>query len=118
MCDKKLKIDLDRLTEYKAASICESNDYEVKGVVMRDKDGRVCVVELSAVRWIEKDYWWDIMHPGIRTDEEMIRSLLDAASCPCCDGGGAYYDNNGEVTQCQWCYEKDQIMNRTKNDKS
>ncbi len=117
MCDKKLKINLDRLTESKAAGICESNNYKVKGVVMRHPDGDVCVVELSAVRWLEKNDWWDIMHPGIRTEREIIMGLLGAAVCPCCDGGGAYYDNN-EPTQCQWCYEKDQIMNRTKDDKS
>jgi hypothetical protein len=32
--------------------------------------------------------------------------LLDAALCPCCDKSGAYYDNYGEVQQCQWCYEQ------------
>jgi len=31
--------------------------------------------------------------------------LLNAANCPCCDGSGAYYDNMGDVCQCQWCYE-------------
>lgn len=31
--------------------------------------------------------------------------LLDAAICPCCDKSGTYYDNNGEVCQCQWCDE-------------
>ena len=33
-------------------------------------------------------------------------SLLDIADCPqCVDKSEAYYDNNGEVCQCQWCYE-------------
>ncbi|HYD35928.1 MAG TPA: hypothetical protein VD999_07760 [Vitreimonas sp.] len=32
--------------------------------------------------------------------------LLKAAQCPCCeDKAGAYYDNMGNVHQCQWCYE-------------
>jgi len=35
--------------------------------------------------------------------------LLDAAACPCCDKSGAYYDNCGEVQQCQWCYEVEQL---------
>ena len=35
--------------------------------------------------------------------------LLDAALCPCCDKSGAYYDNYGQVQQCQWCYEVEQL---------
>lgn len=32
--------------------------------------------------------------------------LIDAANCPQCgDKSGAYYDNYGEVCQCQWCHE-------------
>jgi len=34
-----------------------------------------------------------------------LKGLLGEAKCPCCDGGGAYYDNYGEVCQCQWCFE-------------
>ena len=34
-----------------------------------------------------------------------LEGLLKVAKCPCCDGSGAYYDNMGEVCQCQWCYE-------------
>jgi len=34
------------------------------------------------------------------------KTLLDVANCPQCgDKSGAYYDNDGEVCQCQWCYE-------------
>ena len=35
--------------------------------------------------------------------------LLDVALCPSCDNSGAYYDNYGEVTQCQWCHEVNEI---------
>ena len=34
-----------------------------------------------------------------------MSELLNAAVCPCCDKSGAYYDNMGEVHQCQWCHE-------------
>jgi len=34
-----------------------------------------------------------------------LTGLLRVAKCPCCDGSGAYYDNMGEVCQCQWCDE-------------
>jgi hypothetical protein len=40
--------------------------------------------------------------------------LLDAALCPCCDKSGAYYDNYGEVRQCQWCYEVEQLKEQRK----
>jgi len=36
---------------------------------------------------------------------DMLKNLLSIAKCPNCDGSGAYYDNNGEVCQCHWCYE-------------
>ena len=36
-----------------------------------------------------------------------LTALLEAAACPECGIGkeGAYFDNMGEVHQCQWCYE-------------
>jgi hypothetical protein len=40
--------------------------------------------------------------------------LLDAALCPCCDKSGAYYDNYGEVQQCQWCYGVEQLKEQGK----
>ena len=36
--------------------------------------------------------------------QELLK-LIDAAVCPCCDKSGAYYDDMGEVRQCQWCHE-------------
>ena len=37
---------------------------------------------------------------------DRLNTLLDVADCPQCrDKSGAYYDNNGEVCQCQWCCE-------------
>jgi hypothetical protein len=38
-----------------------------------------------------------------------MAELLDAAVCPCCDKSGAYYDNMGEVCQCQWCDEVNKV---------
>lgn len=43
---------------------------------------------------------------GQRADIDRLKSLLNEAKCPCCDGGGAYYDGHGSVAQCQWCYER------------
>ena len=35
-----------------------------------------------------------------------LLELLEIAACPQCDGSGAFYDNHGEVCQCQWCDER------------
>jgi len=52
------------------------------------------------------------------TEKELIDVLTlaygmistEKGYCPQCgDGSGAYYDNNGQVCQCQWCYEADNI---------
>jgi hypothetical protein len=36
--------------------------------------------------------------------------LLQIASCPCCDGAGAYYDNHGCAWECQFCCERKQAI--------
>lgn len=38
-------------------------------------------------------------------ERDELKGLLNAAKCPQCNGGGAYYDQYGEVCQCQWCHE-------------
>ena len=38
------------------------------------------------------------------------RELFKVASCPCCDGSGGFYDGDGEVCQCQWCFERNAIL--------
>ena len=39
-----------------------------------------------------------------------LEGLLNVAKCPCCNGDGAYYDSMGDVCQCQWCYEKNELI--------
>ena len=36
--------------------------------------------------------------------------LLETAACPSCDGSGAFYQKDGDVTQCKWCYERDAAL--------
>lgn len=31
--------------------------------------------------------------------------IVPVTDCPNCNNDGAYYDNYGQVHQCQWCYE-------------
>lgn len=45
-----------------------------------------------------------------RKERDKLRVLLKEAKCPCCDGSGAYYDNSGDVCQCQWCYEAKELL--------
>ena len=46
---------------------------------------------------------------ALTSQRDVAYGLIKAAKCPCCDGGGAYYGNMGEVCQCQWCYEAARI---------
>ena len=48
-----------------------------------------------------------------------LEKLLGAAACPNCgiNKDGAYYDNYGEVRQCQWCYEVKQAIPAQERDK-
>jgi hypothetical protein len=41
---------------------------------------------------------------------EQAKALLKIATCPCCDGCGAYPDEYGEPIQCQWCDERDGLI--------
>lgn len=111
MLPENLKLNMDRLTIAKATEICDTKNFEGTGFIMRNRDGDTCLVEKGAVRWLSKETFWDIMHPGIGTELDILKGLLKAAKCPCCDGTGAYYDNFGEPEQCQWCYEKEQAIN-------
>ena len=45
----------------------------------------------------------------LKAENEYIKQLIDMSVCPNCDGSGAKYDNYGEVEQCQWCYEKNEL---------
>ena len=42
--------------------------------------------------------------------------LLEAATCPSCDGSGAFYQGDGDVTQCQWCYERDAALAKARGE--
>jgi len=48
----------------------------------------------------------------IDTDDfNYILTLLGAAKCPACDGGGTLVDDMGDPFQCQWCCERDSYIN-------
>jgi hypothetical protein len=49
-------------------------------------------------------------HQALQTKNQKLKTLLTMAGCPNCDGSGAYYNNYGNVCQCQWCYEKEEAL--------
>lgn len=65
----------DRLTAKKADHICERDGYAVTGVVLTLPDGRACIVNRSAVRWLHGDDMFNLMH----TDTAMNQRLFDDA---------------------------------------
>lgn len=52
-----------QLTRRKAKQIIEQNGFEVTGFVMTDENGKKCIVDMSAVRWMSRDEFYKIMHP-------------------------------------------------------
>ncbi|MFA7218944.1 MAG: hypothetical protein WC119_00265 [Synergistaceae bacterium] len=81
----------------------------------------------------------------LQEENDRLKILLKIAICPNCDGSGAipvqtcarqyvthdmamdaccpemegslYCDDEWEATQCQWCYEKDEILKTTEDKK-
>ena len=73
--------------------------------------------ELEAMNVRYRELW----HLNKEADKELeakdkyisvLKGLVSAARCPNCDGGGAYYDNEGNPAQCQWCYEVELLTNK------
>ena len=43
-------------------------------------------------------------------ENEKLKELLGMSKCPHCDGSGGYYDRYGNAEQCQWCFEREEIL--------
>jgi hypothetical protein len=50
-----------------------------------------------------------------KAEYDTLIALLSVAQCPACDGSGAYHDVYGDPVQCQWCFERDQIIEEAYN---
>ncbi|PFH29085.1 hypothetical protein [Burkholderia sp. JKS000303] len=83
----------DRLTRKKAAHIIARDGFYATGYVLGGgmADGRRCIVEMGAVRWLTTDEAWKLMHP----DEQ------PAPSAPL-EGTGIGAD---ELEACVWLVE-------------
>ena len=81
----ELSGEVTSLTELKTRSIIEGGAYQITGYVLSNEDGKRAVVDRGAVRWIEKDAMWDLMHgpdtqPVIAPDREAeIQEVLSKA---------------------------------------
>lgn len=53
----------DRLTDLKANSIVGNNGYRMTGHILTHDSKGKCLVDLSAVRWLQLDEFWSLMHP-------------------------------------------------------
>lgn len=67
----------DRLTAQKADHICERDGYAVTGVVLTLQDGRACIVNQSAVRWLSgvRDLW-NLMHTNSLDNVRMVAEAV------------------------------------------
>lgn len=59
-----------------------------------------CEKDETAKNWKDQCVHFDCCR-----EIDRLNNLLKIAVCPSCDKSGAYYDNMGNVNQCQWCYE-------------
>ena len=74
----------DRLTADKADHICEREGYSVTGVVLTLPDGRACIVNRSAVRWLhgETDLW-NLLHTDSGLNQRLISEAVAAEREAC-----------------------------------
>jgi len=67
----------DRLTAQKAAHIIERDGYTVTGVVMTLPDGRACIVNRSAVRWLQgKDELFNLLHTDTAANQRQVAEAV------------------------------------------
>ena len=103
----KLGLTDDRLTEEKAAHIIERDGFTVTGYVMAMPDGRRCIVEKSAVRWLNKNQMWEVMHPSEDDPQQAEPSDWTTNECAA-TGQTCNYGPHGRhgETQCKYCGAK------------
>lgn len=110
---------------------CDSCDLEQAEKIIEQQQQRI--VELERKLQLEEELHhvaesgFTELFTTIEQQQELIEELeqfnleaiklLDVAICPCCDKSGAYYDNNGEVCQCQWCYEVSRLPRPPKGER-
>ena len=52
------------LTHQKTKHIIQRDRFFVSGFVLTREDGKKCIVDMSAVRWMDCDEFFKMMHPS------------------------------------------------------
>ena len=100
----------DRITADKADHICDRDGYAVTGVVLTLPDGRACIVNRSAVRWLhgETDLW-NLLHTDSGLNQRLISEAVAAEREACakvCDALRDCEENtDGYRAGAGWCAE-------------
>jgi hypothetical protein len=72
-----------RLTAEKADHIIRRDGYAITGVVMTRDDGHACLVNMSAVRWLNPGDLWNIMHTDSALNQRLINEAVAAEREAC-----------------------------------
>lgn len=56
--------NIDRLTREKTKHIMSRDGFSITGFVLTDETGKKCIVDMSAVRWMDCDEFFKMMHPA------------------------------------------------------
>lgn len=52
------------LTHQKTKHIIQHNGFFLSGFVLTREDGKKCIVDMGAVRWMDCDEFFKMMHPA------------------------------------------------------
>lgn len=110
----------DRLTAQKAAHIIDRDGYAVTGVVLTLPDGRACIVNRSAVRWLHgNDDLFNLLHTDTGVNQRQAAKAVaeEREACAkvaqgweCVSGGGAYQTSgNGNFWDAGNDYDQGRI---------
>lgn len=86
----------DRLTDEKANHIIQRDGYKLTGAVLCASDGRRCIIDLGAVRWLTKAEAWKLMHPDESRSPAMAAEAVAWRSWKDGDGYG-FWDTRDEA---------------------
>lgn len=53
----------------------------------------------------------------LKRERDELLKLLEISKCPQCDGGGSFYDGDGDPAQCQFCFERKESIASIKEKK-
>lgn len=90
---------MDKITKSKIDSLKMLSGMSETGVIMTDpKSGRRAIVEMGAIRWLNQEEMWELMHPvDIRQPVEFYGHTFLLNPCPWCAKGEFRIHELGKV---------------------